>query len=69
MGLQVSSDLDSQRPEKIIIQRSEKIFWTCFQSTATIKEVQSFRGPSRESCSTMDFNYSKIKQLNCSGVK
>ena len=67
--LQVSSDLDSQRPEKIIIQRPEKTFWTCFQRTATIKEVHRFRGPSRDSCSTMDFNYSKVKQIYCSGVK
>ena len=68
-GLQVSSDLDSQRPEKMIIQRPEKIFWTCFQRTATIKEFHRFRGLSRDSCSTMDFNYSKVKQIDCSGVK
>ena len=45
MGLQVSSDLDSEIPEKSIIRRSEKISWRRFQRTGTTKRVQSFRGP------------------------
>jgi len=69
MGLQVSSDLDSEIPEKNIIGRSEKVSWWRCQSTGTTKSVQRFRRLFHDSGSTMDTNHSKIKQPYCSVFK
>ena len=44
MGLQVSSDLDSEIPGKSIIRRFKKISWRRFQRTGTTKGVQSLEG-------------------------